>query len=128
MLHYHHINIKGFIMTVQIHSKELTLTSHLNDHIAAAIENFKRYHLDITTVNVNIKKVKNDVEVEFDIHVGHAQPVIITDSDKNVDVAIDLAIDRANKALGRLHDKMKDHNATSLRDIELLETETADAE
>ncbi len=115
-------------MTVQIHSKELTLTSHLNDHIAAAIENFKRYHLDITTVNVNIKKVKNDVEVEFDIHVGHAQPVIITDSDKNVDVAIDLAIDRANKALGRLHDKMKDHNATSLRNIELLETETADAE
>lgn len=115
-------------MTVQIHSKELTLTSHLNDHIKLAIENFKRYHLDITTVNVNIKKEKNDVEVEFDIHVGHAQPVIITDSDKNVDVAIDLAIDRANKALERLHDKMKDHNATSLRDIELLETETADAE
>lgn len=115
-------------MTVKIHSKELTLTDHLNDHIAAAIENFKRYHLDITTVNVNIKKEKNAVEVEFDIHVGHAQPVIITDNDKSVDVAIDLAIDRANKALERLHDKMKDHNATSLRDIELLETETADAE
>jgi len=115
-------------MNVQIHSKELTLTDHLNDHIATAVENFKRYHLDITTVNVNIKKEKDSVEVEFDIHVGHAQPVIITDSDKNVDVAIDLAIDRVNKALGRLHDKMKDHNATSLRDIELLETETADAE
>ena len=45
-------------MNVQIHSKEITLTAHLNDHIAAAIENFKRYHLDITTVNVNINKQK----------------------------------------------------------------------
>ncbi len=47
-------------MNVQIHSKEITLTPHLNDHIAAAIENFKRYHLDITTVNVNIKKEKQE--------------------------------------------------------------------
>jgi len=109
------------MMNVQIHSKEITLTPHLNDHIAAAIENFKRYHLDITTVNVNIKKEKQSVEVEFDIHIAHAQPVIITDSDAQIDTAIDLAIDRANKALGRLHDKMKDHHATSLRDIEVAE-------
>jgi putative sigma-54 modulation protein len=114
-------------MNVQIHSKEITLTPHLNDHIAAAIENFKRYHLDITTVNVNIKKEKQNVEVEFDIHIAHAQPVVITDKDADIDTAIDLAIDRANKALGRLHDKMKDHHATSLRDIEVV-TEEAEAE
>lgn len=118
--------IKGFKMNVQIHSKEITLTSPLNDHIAAAIENFRRYHLDITTVNVNIKKEKQNVEVEFDIHIAHAQPVIITDRDTDIDTAIDLAIDRANKALGRLHDKMKDHSATSLRNIELIETEAAE--
>jgi putative sigma-54 modulation protein len=108
-------------MNVQVHSKEIALTGHLNDHIAAAIDNFKRYHLDITTVNVNIKKVKQNVEVEFDIHIAHAQPVIITDNDVQIDAAIDLAIDRANKALRRLHDKMKDHHATSLRDIEVVE-------
>jgi ribosomal subunit interface protein len=108
-------------MTVQIRAKEITLTPHLNDHIAAAIENFKRYHLDITTVNVIIKKEKQDVAVEFDIHIAHAQPVVISDTDHNIDTAIDLAIDRANKALGRLHDKMKDHHATSLRDIALPE-------
>lgn len=110
-------------MNVQIRSKDIALTSHLNDHIAAAIENFKRYHLDITTVNVIITKEKKGVSVEFDMHIAHAQPVVISHTDEDLDTAIDLAIDRANKALGRLHDKAKDHNATSLREIEVAETE-----
>ncbi len=113
-------------MNVQIRSKEITLTPHLNDHISTAIENFKRYHLDITTVNVLITKEKQGVSVEFDMHIAHAQPVVISDSDQNIDTAIDLAIDRANKALGRLHDKMKDHHATSLRDIEVAEEAEAE--
>ena len=37
-------------MNVQIRAKEITLTPHLNGHIETAIENFKRYHLDITTI------------------------------------------------------------------------------
>ncbi|HEX5623132.1 MAG TPA: ribosome-associated translation inhibitor RaiA [Sulfuricurvum sp.] len=110
-------------MNVQIRSKDIALTPHLNDHIAAAIENFKRYHLDITTVNVIITKEKKGVSVEFDMHIAHAQPVVISHTDEDLDTAIDLAIDRANKALGRLHDKAKDHNATSLREIEVAETE-----
>lgn len=108
-------------MNVQIRSKEIKLNQHLNDHIAAAVDNFKRYHLDITTVNVMISKEKNGVGVEFDIHVAHAQPVVINDSDEDLDTAIDLAIERANKALRRLHDKVKDHHTSSIRDIEVAE-------
>lgn len=108
-------------MNVQIRSKEVKLTQHLNDHIATAIENFKRYHLDITTVNVIITKEKNEVGVEFDMHIAHAQPVVISDTDEDLDTAIDLAIERANKALRRLHDKVKDHHTSSIRDIEVAE-------
>ncbi|KFN40518.1 MAG: 30S ribosomal protein S30 [Sulfuricurvum sp. MLSB] len=108
-------------MNVQIRSKEIKLTQHLNDHIAAAIDNFKRYHLDITTVNVMITKEKNGVGVEFDIHVAHSQPVVISDTDEDLDTAIDLAIERANKALRRLHDKVKDHHTSSIRDMEVVE-------
>ncbi|MFZ2890939.1 ribosome hibernation-promoting factor, HPF/YfiA family [Sulfuricurvum sp.] len=108
-------------MNVQIRSKEVKLTQHLNDHIATAIENFKRYHLDITTVNVIITKEKNGVGVEFDMHIAHAQPVVISDVDEDLDTAIDLAIERANKALRRLHDKVKDHHTSSIRDIEVAE-------
>lgn len=110
-------------MNVQIRAKDITLTSHLNDHIAAAIENFKRYHLDITTVNVIITKEKQSVAVEFDIHIAHAQPVVISHSDADLDTAIDLAIERTNKSLRRLHDKAKDHNTSSIRDIEVAEAE-----
>ncbi|MDD3769118.1 ribosome-associated translation inhibitor RaiA [Sulfuricurvum sp. IAE1] len=110
-------------MNVQIRSKEIKLTQHLNDHIAAAIENFKRYHLDITTVNVMISKEKKGVGVEFDIHIAHAQPVVISDTDEDLDTAIDMAIERANKALRRLHDKVKDHHTSSIRDMEVAETE-----
>ncbi|MGA9045292.1 ribosome hibernation-promoting factor, HPF/YfiA family [Sulfuricurvum sp.] len=110
-------------MNVQIRSKEIKLTQHLNDHIATAIENFKRFHLDITTVNVMITKEKNGVGVEFDMHIAHAQPVVINDTDEDLDTAIDLAIDRANKALRRLHDKMKDHHTSSIRDMEVIEEE-----
>lgn len=110
-------------MNVQIRSKEVKLTQHLNDHISVAIENFKRYHLDITTVNVMISKEKKGVGVEFDIHIAHAQPVVINDTDEDLDTAIDMAIDRANKALRRLHDRVKDHHTSSIKDMEVVEAE-----
>ncbi|MBD3810104.1 MAG: ribosome-associated translation inhibitor RaiA [Sulfuricurvum sp.] len=108
-------------MTTQIRSKDIKLTQHLNDHIALAIENFKRFHLDITTVNVMISKKKKGVGVEFDIHIAHAQPVVISDTDEDLDTAIDLTIERANKALRRVHDKVKDHHTSSIRDMEIVE-------
>lgn len=110
-------------MNVKIRAKDITLTQHLNDHIATAIENFKRYHLDMTTVNVMITKEKQSVNVEFDMHIAHAQPVVISHSDEDLDTAIDLAIERANKALRRLHDKTKDHHTSSIRDMEVAEAE-----
>jgi putative sigma-54 modulation protein len=113
-------------MNTQIRSKDIKLTQHLNDHIATAIENFKRFHLDITTVNVMISKEKKGVGVEFDIHIAHAQPVVISDTDEDLDTAIDLAIERANKALRRLHDKVKDHHTSSIRDIEVVEEEVTE--
>jgi putative sigma-54 modulation protein len=61
------------------------------------------------------------VAVEFDIHIAHAQPVVINQADDDLDSAIDLAIDRATKALRRLHDKVVSHKADSLRDMEVVE-------
>ena len=110
-------------MNVKIRSKEIKLTQHLNDHISVAIENFKRYHLDITTVNVMITKEKKGVGVEFDMHIAHSQPVVISDTDEDLDTAIDKAIERANKALRRLHDKVKDHHTSSIREMEVIEAD-----
>lgn len=108
-------------MNVQIRTKDITLTDGVRAHIEAAIEQFKKYHMDITTVNVILAKEKKGVSVEFDMHIAHNTPVVINQTDDDLDAAIDLAIERANKALRRMHDKEKSHRATSLKDIEVAE-------
>lgn len=84
-------------------------------------EEFKKFQLEITTVNVNVSTAKKGASVEFDIHIAHATPVVIGQTDESLDAAIDLAIDRASKALRRLHDKVVSKQATSIRDLEAIE-------
>jgi putative sigma-54 modulation protein len=108
-------------MNVQVHAKDLTLQSSTRAHIESAIDSFTKYSLDITSVNVHLKTEKKGVSIEFDIHVAHAQPVVISQTDDNLDAAIDLAIDRATKALRRLHDKVVSHKNGSVKDLETLD-------
>lgn len=108
-------------MNVQIRAKGLNLNDQTKAHIEAAIEAFKKFQLDITTVNVNLVTEKQGVSIEFDIHIAHAQPVVINQSDDNLDAAIDLAIDRASKALRRLHTKVTEKQATSVKELETLD-------
>jgi len=108
-------------MNVQVHAKDITLQANTRTHIEAAIESFTKYSLDITSVNVHVKAEKKGVSIEFDIHVAHAKPVVISQVDDNLDAAIDLAIERATKALRRLHDKVVSHGNDSIKDLETLD-------
>ena len=84
-------------MNVQIRAKDITLHDNTRAHIQSAVDGFSKYTLDITTVNVNLKAEKKGVSVEFDIHIAHAEPVVIHQSDDNLEAAIDLSIERASK-------------------------------
>ena len=108
-------------MNVQIRAKDVTLTENTRAHIESAVEAFEKFGLELTSVNCNVKAEKKGVNVEFDIHIAHAQPVVISQSDEVLDAAIDLAIDRASKALRRLHTKMVETQKTSVRDLETLD-------
>ncbi len=108
-------------MNVQVRAKGLTLNDAAKSHIESAIESFTKYNLDITSVNVVASAEKKGVSVEFDIRVAHAKPVVITQGDEDLDTAIDLAIERATKALRRLHDKVVSHGSDSIRDLEIVE-------
>ena len=108
-------------MNVQIHAKGLSLNEHNKAHIESAIDIFEKYQLDITTTNVNVAAEKQGVSIQFDIHIAHAQPVVINQIDKELDTAIDLAIERASKALRRLHTKVVSKKATSVKDLETLD-------
>ena len=108
-------------MSTQISTKDITLNDHTKAHIEAAIEQFGKYKMDITTVNVFLAKEKKGVSVEFDMHIAHNQPIVIKQEDSDLNAAIDLAIDRALKALRRLHDKVTSHRNSSIKDIEVAE-------
>ncbi|MCW8837085.1 MAG: ribosome-associated translation inhibitor RaiA [Thiovulaceae bacterium] len=109
-------------MNVQVQSKDVTLHANTKAHIQNAIDNFAKYSLDITTVNVRIKAEKKGVSIEFDIHIAHAEPVVISQTDDNLDTAIDLGIERATKALRRLHDKIVAPAKGSIKDLETLDS------
>ena len=108
-------------MNLHIRSKDVTLRENTKTHIEAAVNAFTKYSLDITTINATIAAEKKGVSVEFDIHIAHAQPVVINQNDDVLDAAIDLAIERANKALRRLHDRVVSHQKESLKDLETLD-------
>jgi len=108
-------------MNTPIRTKDITLTETTSEHIQKAKEQFLKYGLEITSINVLLSKVKNGVEAEFDIHIAHNAPIVISQQDADMDAAIDIAVDRANKALRRLHDKVKSHRGPALKDIEVQE-------
>lgn len=113
--------IQGLVMNVQIHAKGINLNDNNKAHIEAAIEGFEKYGLDITTVNVNVANEKQGVSIEFDIHIAHAQPVVINQVDRELNTAVDLAVERVSKALRRLHTKIVSKQSTSVKDLETLD-------
>ena len=108
-------------MNLQIRSKDITLTDATKAHIENAVEAFRKYSLDITSIHCVVSAEKKGVRVEFDIKIAHAQPVVITQNDDVLEAAIDLAIDKGTKALRRLHDKVTSHSNESLKDLETLD-------
>ena len=109
------------MMIVQIRSKDITLSDEKKAHIEYGIEKFKKFSLDITRVNCMISSEREGVLVEFEIHVAHSAPIIISEHHKDLDAAIDVAVDRANKALRRLHDKVTDHKGPSIKELDPLD-------
>jgi putative sigma-54 modulation protein len=104
-------------MPKQIRTKDITLSENQKAHLDSVIEGFKKYSLDITRIIANITKEKNGVHVEFELNIAHNEPVIINEIDEEFDVAVDKAGKRVEKALRRLHDKIKSPKHESLRTI-----------
>jgi len=108
-------------MNLQIRAKDLTLNESTKAHIENAIEAFRKYSLDITSIICNLNAQKKGVLVEFEVRIAHAEPVIISQTDNDLDTAIDIAVERTEKALRRLHDKVTDHKSASIKDLESID-------
>ncbi len=108
-------------MNTSITGRHFELTEPIKAYAEAAVEGLSKYHLDIisanTVISANEKNGKKGFVVEFIINLKDKNTIVITQNDKDVYAAIDLAIERVKKALRRHSDKIKGHRIMSFKDL-----------
>jgi len=112
-------------MNTSIVGRHVDLTDSIKDYINSSVEVFKKYNLDIISVNSIIdqdeKLGKKAFTFEFTINIAHLDTIVVKQKDKDLYAAIDIAVDRVSKVLRRHHDKIAAHKATKLSEVEANE-------
>jgi len=108
-------------MNKSITGRHFELTETIKAYADAAVEGLNKYHLDIisasTIIAANEKQGKKGFTVEFIVNLKDKNTVVITQVDKDVYAAIDLAIERVKKSLRRHSEKIKGHRIMSFKDM-----------
>ena len=105
-------------MKRSITGRHFELTEPIKNYATAAVDVLDKYNLDITTANTVISSSeKKGFTVEFIVNLKDRNTIVITQNDKDVYAAIDLAIERMKKSLRRHADKIKGHRITSFKDL-----------
>jgi len=107
-------------MNITLVGKHLKLTDAIKEHIEGSIESLSKYNLDIISATAIASSLQNRTKrsssIEFTFNIKNAHTIVIKQSDDDLYAAIDIAINRAHKALRRLHDKLTDHNNASINE------------
>ena len=108
-------------MNTSIVGRHVDLTDAIKDYVNSSVEVFKKYNLDIISVNSIIsqdeKHGKKAFSFEFTLNIAHLDTVVVKQKDKDLYAAIDIAVDRVSKVLRRHHDKVAAHKATKLAEV-----------
>ena len=105
-------------MNKSITGRHFDLTETIKAYADAAVEGLNKYNLDITSANTVISSSeKKGFAVEFIVNLKDKNTIVITQVDKDVYAAIDLAIERVKKSLRRHADKIKGHRIMSFKDM-----------
>ncbi|MCH9814508.1 MAG: ribosome-associated translation inhibitor RaiA [Epsilonproteobacteria bacterium] len=119
-------------MNMSLVGRQLELTEAMKNHIEAAVESLKKYHLDIIATRVAVsadeKNGKKGFSVEFSINLPHKNTIVVKQKDKDVYAAVDVAIDRAQKVLRRHHDKVTEHKAIKVSEFANLNIPDTDTD
>ncbi len=114
-------------MNTSIVGRTIELTEPIKDYINSSVEIFKKYNLDIISVNSIIsqesKNGKKVISFEFTLNVANLDTIVVKQKDKDLYTAVDIAVDRVSKVLRRHHDKIVAHKATKLTEVVSSEIE-----
>jgi len=114
-------------MNISIVGRHIKITDDLRSHIESTIDVFKKYGLDIISVNAVIsqeqKNKKQAITFEYVINIAHQDTIVVKQKDKDLHAAIDIATDRVSKILRRHADKIKSHKKEKLTEVVIKEEE-----
>jgi len=101
------------MMNISLTGRAIELTDPIKEYLQNAITSLSKFNLDIISTQAVCAKrsagKKQGVSVEFTINLAGKNTVVIKQSDDDMYAAIDIAIERAQKALRRMHDRISDH-------------------
>jgi putative sigma-54 modulation protein len=109
-------------MSKNIVGRHIDLSDSIRNHISDSIDGLDKYNLNIISTNTIVSadsKNKKGVTLELVVNLKDKNTIVITQKDKDIYVASDKAISRAQKALRRYADKIKDHKVMSFKDLGL---------
>lgn len=123
-------------MSKNIVGRHYELSDSIREHISESIDGLDKYNLNIISSNTIItadSQTKKNVSIELVINLKDKNTIVITQSDKDVYAATDNAFSRAQKALRRHADKIKNHKVMSFKDLgdeaeAVLELDTEEVE
>ncbi len=105
-------------MNTSIVGKNVELTEPIKNYAESAFDAIKKYNLDIISANIVLSQnKKGEFIVEFVVNVKDNHTVVITQKEKDLYAAIDLALDRVKKNLRRYADKIKDNNNGGIKNL-----------
>lgn len=111
-------------MNTSIVGRKFDLTDPIKDHIDSLVNSLNKYNLEIISVRTIIsgdeKNGKKGFSVEFVVNLKNKNSVVITQKDKDVYAAADLAIERVKKVLRRHSDKIKNKKHISHEEIDAM--------
>jgi putative sigma-54 modulation protein len=107
-------------MNISLTGRHVELTEPIKQHMQSSINTLNKYNLDIISVSAvastEERKGKRGVSIEFTINLAGRNTIVIKQRDDDLYAAIDIAIDRAQKALRRLNERSNDHSNDSLNE------------
>jgi len=108
-------------MNKSITGRHFELTDAIKAYADALLEGLKKYNLDIISANIVIsadeKNGKKGFNTEILVNLKDKNTIVITQHDKDVYAALDIAIERVKKSLRRHADKIKNHKVMSFADL-----------
>lgn len=115
-------------MNISLVGRHIELSDTIKDHLMHSIDTLTKYHLDLISVSAiaSTNERKKGVSIEFTINVAGKNTVVITQRDNDLYAAIDIAIERAQKALRRLHDRLSDHKNEGMNEAKNAAAHTVD--